>query len=122
MGEKMKKMTINRQMDAKNHAKKVAISHNSEDAESKTQVSKSFQYTVSRNVVENPVAEAPQVHIKKAFDSKNKQEKFNFQVKGYFFMKHKGELVKVNFHHALDIKITWKSKDFSPKKSAVLTK
>ena len=68
-----------------------------------------------------PEARAPVVFIRKSFDSKKGVEEFGFHVKGYFLVDHEDTLMKVLFYHTLDIKIKWKAKNFSPKKSDSLT-
>jgi len=117
----MKNIVFKKTNDAANKTKTLSMTQKFEDHECKTQIRKSFLYKVSHaeSVVEQP--DQPQIHITKSFDTKKRCEKFNFQVNGSFYMTHHRSNVKVTFHHSLDIQIVWKSKIFSPKKSAVLT-
>jgi hypothetical protein len=117
----MKKMTFERRQSAENRTKTFCMTSRTEDRESTTQVKKSFHYMVSLPEAAEPSVLDPEIFIRKGFDSKRRQETFNFQVIGSFYMTHERRLLRVDFHHVLDIQIDWK-KDFSPKKSAVLTK
>jgi len=116
----MKTILYKRRCRPKRGIKSLIIRSNSEDKESKTQVRKSFTYNVSKSNEVKPRVEAPEIHITKAVDTKRRVEDFKFSVKGFFYMTHQRQKFKVEFHHVLRIKITWK-KDFSPKKSEVLT-
>lgn len=118
----MKKICFKRNKDLKKGTKFLHIISRSEDQESLTVVRKGFFYKVSKmNEAEQPVT-SPEVFIRKFFDTRQRIEKFSFQVKGTFYMSHDRFLMRVDFHHSLNIKIVWKKKKiFSPKKSEVLT-
>lgn len=117
----MKKVLFKRHNDKDNKIKNIAVLTKNEDKESKTEVYKSFMYKVTA-VSDDAVEQiAPQVFIKKELDTKKNIEKFNFRVKGCFYITYDRKLVKVNFVHTLNILINWKKKIFSPKKSEVLT-
>lgn len=118
----MKKVQFRQYNDFENKIKNISVLTKNEDQESKTEIHKSFIYKVSL-VQEGEIEEIlPQVFIKKSLDTRNGVEKFNFRVKGVFFVTHKQKLIKVKFVHTLNILINWKKKIFSPKKSEVLTK
>ena len=117
----MKKMLFESDIDLEKRKKNFSIYSKTEDKKCRTQVRKSFTYVVDRARQANPKHRKPLVFIRKSFDSKKGVEEFNFHVKGYFHITHNDTLMKVLFHHTLDIKIKWKVKDFSPKKSASLT-
>ena len=119
--EDMKNVIFKRMSDVKRGRKELSICSRSEDQDSKTQVRKSFIYNVARTEDIAPQVVAPEIFIHKEMDTKKKIEKFSFEVKGCFYMSHNRILLKVNFHHTLNIKIIWKKEIFSPKKSAVLT-
>lgn len=116
----MKKILYKRRNNPQKHFKNLSICTFSEDAQCFTRVHKGFRYQVRPAVAVKPKVEAPQIFIKKQCDSRRKMEKFRFEVKGCFYMTHERMLVRVDFHHVLNIRILWK-KDFSPKKSEVLT-
>lgn len=118
----MKKVLYKKFTDPAQGLKSMSIGQRYQDKESRTYVLKKFVYQVSRSSEVCPEDTPPQMFIKKHFDSKKGIERFNFQVKGCFHLRHKRMLIKVNFQHSLNIKITWKNKDFSPKKSDTLTK
>ena len=100
--------------------KTILISERSEDKECKTSVRKSFIYLVSPEVrMEQPVNQ-PDIYIRKSYNTKTKEEKFSFRVKGYFYIAKENCFLKVYFCHCLKINIFWKAKVFSPK-SATLT-
>ena len=119
----MKKVLFKRRIDLVKGKKNFEIFSRSEDKKCRTQVRKSFTYvvdTVNGNEIEHKPRD-PLVFIRKTFDTKKRVEEFGFHVKGYFYISHNDVFMKVLFHHTLDIKIRWKIKDFSPKKSASLT-
>ena len=117
----MKDVLFESQIDLENRRKNFSICSKKEDKACKTQVHKSFTYVVDRVTDVTPAAKAPIVFIRKSFDAKTRVEEFGFHVKGFFLVNHEDMLMKVLFHHTLDIKIKWKAKDFSPKKSESLT-
>ena len=117
----MKKMLFESDINLEKRKKNFSICSNTEDTQCKTQVRKSFTYVVDQTRRPNPKHKAPLVFIRKSFDTEKSIEVFSFHVKGYFHIKHNDALMKVLFHHTLDIKIDWKAKDFSPKKSVSLT-
>ena len=118
----MKNIIFKKNIDAEDKTKSLSIIQKFEDKECKTEIQKSFRYAVSSAEINAPQVCEPQIYIIKSFDSKKKDEMFNFQVVGSFYITHIRLLWKVEFHHTLDIKIHWKEKIFSPKKSEVLTK
>jgi hypothetical protein len=118
----MKKVLYKRKVDFKERTKELSLSSRTEDAQSVTQVQKGFLYTVTPVQEAKEVPSQPEISIFKEFDTKKRIEKFKFEVKGFFYLDHGRSLVKVDFKHKLDIYIKWKTKNFSPKKSAVLTK
>jgi len=117
----MKDVLFESQIDLEKCRKNFSVYSKTEDKASETQVYKSFTYVVNRVEDVTPVAKAPIVFIRKSLDTKKGIEKFGFHVKGYFLVNHEDAMMKVLFHHTLDIKIKWKAKDFSPKKSESLT-
>lgn len=117
----MKRLMFRKRMDAKKRIKVLSFGQKFEDAESKTHVKKNFSYKLFKSSDLTPEQDAPEVNIRKAFDTKNAMEKFNFQVKGHYYVTHNRVLYKVFFRHTLNIKVEWKNKAFSPKKSEILT-
>ena len=117
----MKRVLFESQIDLEKKRKNFSIYSRTEDKQCKTQIQKSFTYVVNRVEEAAPAAKAPIVFIRKSFDAKTRVEEFGFHVKGFFLVNHEDTLMKVMFHHTLDIKIKWKAKDFSPKKSESLT-
>ena len=103
-----------------NRSKAISVSESSEDKECKTYVRKNFVYIVSPDVDAQEEIAQPDIFIKKSYDSKTKEERFSFRVKGSFFITRERAFYKVSFCHSLNINITWKVKIFSPK-SVTLT-
>ena len=118
----MKEILYKKQCDTKNKTKNFSVSQSSEDKDSLTGVSKSFQYKVVPAAYDSVPPPAPQVFMKKSFDTKARVESFDFQVKGFFYITHNRNYMKVNFHHTLHIEIHWKTASISPQKSVILTK
>ncbi|MBP9855015.1 MAG: hypothetical protein KBD53_09135 [Candidatus Omnitrophica bacterium] len=117
----MKKVCFKRNRDLKKGTKFLHIFSRSENPESVTVVRKGFFYKVSKINEVEPTVAPPEVYIRKYFDTRQRIEKFSFRVKGVFYMSHGRFLMRVEFHHSLNIKIVWKNKKISPKKSEVLT-
>ncbi len=99
--------------------KKIVIREKSEDAQCITDVRKSFVF-LAQPVLNTGDPTAPQVSIKKSFDSVTRSEHFNFRVKGYFFVNHNRQAVRMDYCHSLKVSLRWKSKTTSPKKSVTL--
>jgi hypothetical protein len=116
----MKKVLFRKRINLKKRIKTFSIYSKSEDRECKTQVRKGFTYAVDWAKDEKPVSKPPLVFIRKAFNTKKGIETFGFHVKGFFFVTYKRQLMRVRFHHTLDIEIKWKAKKISPKKSVSL--
>lgn len=116
----MKRIKYRKCIDPQNRTKVFSIDSKTEDTECKTQVQKSFTYVLDWAREAKPVQKPPLVFIRKKFDTKSAVEEFSFHVKGYFYMTHNSNLMRVRFHHRLGIKIEWKTKDFSFKESAKL--
>ena len=120
-GLDMRNITYKKKQSVQHRRKLISICENSEDKECKTYVRKSFIYIVSKAEGMEEQLKAPEVFIKKRFDTKSLTERFSFRVKGAFYINQERNLLKVNFCHTLRINIIWKSKLFSPKKSVTLT-
>lgn len=117
----MKKILFKKRIDINKRMKTFSIYSKTEDHECKTDVRKGFAYAVDVAKEARPQCKAPLVFIRKSFDTKKGIEGFSFHVKGHFYVTHNRTLMRVRFHHTLDIEIKWKVKNFSPKKSASLT-
>ena len=120
-GEHVKNILFEKRINLEKRVKSFSIHSKTEDKQCKTRIAKSFTYAVDRAREAKPTSKPPLIFIHKSFDTKERTEGFSFHVKGYFFVKHNRQLMKVRFNHTLDIEIQWKIKDFSPKKSASLT-
>ncbi|VAX35149.1 hypothetical protein MNBD_UNCLBAC01-1809 [hydrothermal vent metagenome] len=116
----MKKICFEKKSDSKKRIKKVFINSTTEDKECMTKMNKSFLYRVNKTNKVDLNLEAPQVNIKKTFDTQKNIEIFSLQVTGKFFITHNRMLLEVYFQHKLYIEIHWKMKKISPKKSEVL--
>ena len=117
----MKRILYKKRIDLDKRLKTFSIYTKTEDDQCKTHVCKGFAYAVDICRESEPQYKPPLVFIQKSFDTKRGIEGFSFHVKGQFYVTHNQALLRVRFHHTLDIEITWKVKDFSPKKSASLT-
>lgn len=117
----MRKILYKKHIDLEKREKAYSIHSETEDRKCRTEVRKSFMYAVSKAKESKPRPKLPLVFIRKTVDTKKGIEEFGFHVKGHFHITHKGEPMKVRFHHTLDITIRWKAQHFSPNKSANLT-
>ncbi len=99
----------------------MSICETSDEQDCKTSVRKHFIYVVSKEDKIDQNINPPRIDIKKYLNTKTKEERFQFRVKGYFYISREQALFKVRFCHSLKIGIVWKPKELSPKKSATLT-
>ena len=116
----MRRILYKKLTSLKNRRKAISVSEWAEDVECKTHVRKNFVYILAEDTsLEEPLSQ-PDIYIKKSYDSKLKEEKFSFRVKGFFYINQGRHPIKVIFCHSLGIHIQWKSKILSPK-SVTLT-
>jgi hypothetical protein len=99
--------------------KVITLREHAEEKECVTDVRKNFIYIATEALSEERQS-IPQVHIKKSFDSVSRDEKFSFRVKGFFYVNHSRRLMKVDYCHTLRIKLHWKVKVSSPKKTVTM--
>ncbi len=116
----MREILFKNMTSVKNRRKAISVVERAEDKECKTHVRKSFVYVITPELRVEQEASQPEIKIRKCYNSKTREEKFTFRVKGYFFISKELSFVRVNFSHTLKINIHWKTKVFSPK-SATLT-
>src|SRR3989338_6576 len=117
----MRQVFYRKRHSLKNRHKMMSICETYDEQDCKTSVRKYFIYVVSKedNIDQN--INPPRIDIKKYFNTKTREERFHFRVKGYFYISREAALLKVRFCHSLKISIVWKSKELSPKKSVTLT-
>ena len=100
----------------------MSICETNDERDCKTIIRKHFVYLVTKEEKVEQQIIPPRIDIIKSINTKKKEEKFHFRVKGYFYIAREGTLFKVRFCHSLNISISWKpDKEFSPHKSATLT-
>ena len=103
----------------KGRGKRIVIQERSQDKQCISDVRKNFLYLAKEvDHEEDPVK--PEVHVRKSFDSLNRNEKFIMQVKGYFYVNRNRRLVKVVYLHTLKILLHWKSAVYCPSKSVTM--
>jgi hypothetical protein len=117
----MKRIKYRKCINPRNRTKVFSIDSKTEDTECKTQVHKSFRYVLDPAREPKPAQKPPMVFIRKKLDTKRSIEEFSFHVKGYFYLTHNAHLMRVRFHHMLDIKIEWRAKNLSSKQPVSLT-
>jgi hypothetical protein len=103
-----------------NHVKIIKIVEKAEDTECLTHVRKTFVYVISGAVDEAEKLPEPQIKIRKSFNTKTREEKFSFRIKGGIYVNHNRRLLRVDYSHTLRINLKWKTKVFSPKKSVTM--
>ncbi|HBO97633.1 MAG TPA: hypothetical protein DE315_08915 [Candidatus Omnitrophica bacterium] len=104
----MKEILHKRRRDLGRGTKLITINSRIEDKESRTRVRKSFLYHVTRSEEAKVAVNAPEIFIRKSFDTLNKIEKFCFQIKGSFFTTNGEVVARVYFHHCLNVQVSWK--------------
>jgi hypothetical protein len=103
-----------------NRSKITKIVEHTEDKDCITKVKKTFVYLLTPVVGETETPGDPVIRIHKSFDTKTRDEKFSFRMKGFIYVNHHRRLFKVDYCHALRIHLKWKTKVFSPKKSVTM--
>lgn len=116
----MRDLLYKKKTSYKSKRKVISLGERFEDNKCKTHVRKSFVYMLNPEMTMHPKLSEPELIIKKFYDSKRKEEKFLFRVKGYFYIRRNRCLFRVNFLHALNIHIQWKTK-IPSSQSATLT-
>ncbi len=106
----MRKILFKNLTSLKKRRKVISVSERSEDKECNTHVQKSFVYIVSPEIRIDGSISQPDIYIKKYFNTRTKEEKFYFKVKGYFYITKDLSFLKVSFCHSLRINILWKTK------------
>ena len=104
----MKEILHKRRRNLGRGTKLITINSRTEDKESRTRVRKSFLYHVTKSEQMKVAVTAPEIFIRKSFDTLNKIEKFCFQIKGRFFTTNGDVVARVYFHHCLNVQISWK--------------
>lgn len=113
----MKEVLHKRRRNLGRGTKLITINSRIEDKESRTRVRKSFLYHVTRSEEAQVAVTAPEIFLRKSFDTLNKIEKFCFQIKGSFYTTNGDVVAKVYFHHCLNVQIAWKDFCLPPKAS-----
>ena len=103
----------------KGRGKVITLREHADEKECVTDVRKNFIYVANEAQCEEKQS-IPVVHIKKSFDSVTRDERFSFRVKGSFYVNHSRRLMKVDYCHTLRIKLHWKAKVSSPKKTVTM--
>ena len=103
-----------------NRVKITKIAERSQDKDCDTSVRKTFVYVLSQVADETQKLPEPQIKIRKSFDTRTKDEKFSFRIKGSIYVNHNRRLIRVDYCHTLRIHLRWKTKVFSPKKSVTI--
>ena len=103
----------------KGRGKRIVIQEHAQDKQCVSDVRKNFLYIAQEvDHEEDPIK--PQVHVRKSFDSLNRNEKFIMQVKGTFYVNRNRRLVKIAYYHTLKILLHWKTAIAHPSKSVTM--
>ena len=97
----------------------IVIAEHAEDKQCITDLRKKFIYVVKEVDADGGMA-TPQIHIEKSFDSKTCDEYFAMRVRGLFHVYRNRRMLKIGYSHILKIRLHWKSKNASPKKSVTM--
>ena len=119
-GASMKNVLHKTRVAFDNRIKMTKIIEDMEDKDCVTKVRKTFVYVLSPAVGEPQTPTEPVIKIQKSFNTKTRDEKFSFRIKGAVYVNHNRRLIKVDYCHALRIHLRWKTKVFSPKKSVTM--
>jgi len=100
----------------KGQGKLIVIQEHAQDKDCISDVRKNFLY-LAQEVNHEEQSQAPQVRVRKSFDSLSRNEKFCMRVKGFFYVNRNRRLIKVVYYHTLKILLHWKTAIVSPSKS-----
>ena len=119
--ESAMKEVLHKERDTLNHRGKIiSIEEHGEDSECSTNIRKNFIYILIPADCQPAEVAQPRIRIKKSFDTKSRDERFAFRIKGAFYLNRDRRLWKVLYCHSLKILLHWKSKVYSPKKSVTM--
>lgn len=116
----MKKVLHKSRVAFNDRIKMTKIIEDSEDKECVTKIRKAFVYVLTPVVGEPGIPGEPQIRIQKSFNTKTRDEKFSFRIKGSVYVNLHRRLVRVDYCHSLRIHLRWKIKVISPKKSVTM--
>ena len=119
-GVEMKKVLHKTRVAFDNRIKMTKIIEDKEDKDCVTKIRKTFVYVLTPVVGEAQTTSEPEIKIRKSFDTKTRDEKFAFRIKGSIYVNHNRRLIRVDYCHGLRIHLKWKTKVFSPKKSVTM--
>ena len=106
----MREILFKNQTSLKNRRRVICVSEKAESKEVTTRVHKVFIYVVGREVEAVEDIPAPVFSIIKHFNTKTKEEKFAFRVKGMFYVVQDSGYLVIHFCHSLRIDVARKSK------------
>ena len=101
----MREILYKNEISVKNRRRVIFVSEKSENKNVLTRVHKIFIYVVSKEVEAVEDVPAPVFSIIKHFNTKTKEEKFSFRVKGIFYIVKEKSFLTVHFCHSLRIDV-----------------
>ena len=102
----MREILYKNETSLKNRRRVIFVSEKSENKNALTRIHKVFIYVVAKEVEAVDEITAPIFSIIKQYNSKTKEEKFSFRVKGTFYIVKENKFLMVHFCHSLRIDIT----------------
>ena len=97
----------------KNKRRVIFVSEKTENKDVLTRIHKVFIYVVTKEVNTLEDLPAPVFCITKNYNTKTKEEKFSFRVKGIFYVSKNKRYLMIHFCHSLRVDISRKSKVYS---------
>ncbi len=101
----MREVLYKNRTSAKNKRRVFFVSEKSENDDTLTHIYRIFIYAAGGKVEKISDVPAPTFFITKHRDTKTKEEKFLFRVKGLFYLAQEGHLTAIHFCHSLRIDI-----------------
>ena len=106
----MKEVLYKNQTSTKNKRRVIFVSEKSENKDTITHIHRTFIYVVAKEVDAPGDLPAPVFHIVKHYNTKTKEEKFSFRVKGIFYVIREKSFLLIHFCHSLRVDVARKSK------------
>ena len=105
----MREVLYKKHTSVKNRRRVIAICEKSENKDVITNIHRTFIYMVAGQVNEVEDLPSPVFQIIKNYNTKTKEEKFSFRVKGSFYVIRKEAFLLVHFCHSLKVDLLRKS-------------
>jgi len=93
----------------KNNRRVILVDEKSGDKKYNTHTRKIFAYIIRKSKFKTALIKPPVFNITKWYDTKTKEEKFTFRVKGMLYIMRDEQFYKIDFSHSIRLELTKKA-------------